>query len=138
MRLGKRLGFGTGGDRSELVTIEGQGGGRSTPSYSNVVSNRGKEPSWNKLQNSMENETKTTSTQKLEGSKPHEKEGTHKEVRKEMKVGDSGQRMEGTATMGPFKPKSNIKLRVVLNDPSLQAHRDHMATYVVMCKFMSI
>ena len=40
--------------------------------------------------------------------------------------------------MGPYKPKSNIKPRLVLNDRALQVHIDHMPTYVVICKFMGI
>jgi len=28
--------------------------------------------------------------------------------------------------------------RVVLNDPALQAHRDHMQTYAIICKFMRL
>lgn len=40
--------------------------------------------------------------------------------------------------IGVYKPKSTIICRVVLSDPTLQVHRDHMAEYVVICKFMGI
>lgn len=46
--------------------------------------------------------------------------------------------MENISTTGPCKPNSNIKPRVVLNDPALQVHIDHMETYAVICKFMGI
>jgi len=39
---------------------------------------------------------------------------------------------------GPCKPKAEVTPRVVLNDPSLQAHMDHMRTYVIICKFMGL
>ena len=67
--------------------MEGHGGGSSTPSYSNIVSNRGREKSLNNLWNSTEDETKTTGTHKPKSSKSHEKEGTHKEAQKETKAG---------------------------------------------------
>lgn len=86
----------------------------------------------------MEKETNTTETQVSEGSGPQEVNGTHEGARVEAKLGDRGQRSKSKATMGPFKPKYNIKPRVVLNDPALQEHRDHMATYAVICKFMGI
>ena len=92
----------------------------------------------NKPQNSSENKTKISNTQKAEGSKPHEKEGTHEEVQQEEKIEDIGQGSENIAKMGPYKPKSNIKLQVILNDPALLEHRDHMTTYAIICKFMGI
>jgi len=39
---------------------------------------------------------------------------------------------------GLYKPKSTITSQVVLSDPTLQVHRDHMTTYAVICKFMGI
>jgi len=39
---------------------------------------------------------------------------------------------------GPCKPKAKITPRVVLNDPALQAYRDHMQTYAIICKFMAL
>lgn len=40
--------------------------------------------------------------------------------------------------MGPCKPKSEVTPRVVLNDPVLQAHREHMSLYAIICKFMEV
>lgn len=34
---------------------------------------------------------------------------------------------------GSCKPETATKLRVVLYDPALQEHRDHMTTYVIIC-----
>jgi len=132
------LGFETWDDRSKLVTMEGQGGGSCIPSYSNVVSNKSRGTGPNKQKNMKEKETRTSNTQEPEGSKPHEEEGTHEGIREGKKVGDNGQRLESRSTMRPCKPKFNIKAWGILNDPSLREHKDHMATYVVICKFMGI
>ena len=40
--------------------------------------------------------------------------------------------------MGPCKPKTITKPRVILNDPTLQEHKDHMENYAIICKFMGI
>lgn len=42
------------------------------------------------------------------------------------------------STTGVCKPKSTIIHWVVLSDPALQVHRDHMAEYTVIYKFMGI
>ena len=42
------------------------------------------------------------------------------------------------AHMGPCKPKAAVIPRIILNDPALQAHRDHMQTYAIICKFMGL
>lgn len=36
------------------------------------------------------------------------------------------------AQIGPRKPKAIVTHTVVLNEPSLQAHRDHMQTYAII------
>lgn len=46
--------------------------------------------------------------------------------------------MNNKAQKGPCKPKAEVTPRVVLNDPALQAHRDHMRTYAIICKFMAV
>ena len=39
---------------------------------------------------------------------------------------------------GPCRPKMEITSRVVLTDPVLQEHREHMGTYAIIYKFMGI
>lgn len=69
--------------------MDGHGRESSTPSYSNVVSNGSKEMNLSNFLKPTEAETKTISTQKPESSKSLEKEGTHKEVRRETKSRDN-------------------------------------------------
>ena len=46
--------------------------------------------------------------------------------------------MNNKAQKGPCKPKVEVTPRVVLNDPSLQVHRDHILTYAIICEFMGL
>lgn len=59
--------------------MEAQGGGSSTPSYSNVVSNRGRGGYKNKPPQPFEFKTKKTEIQKAEGNKTHANQGAHEE-----------------------------------------------------------
>lgn len=106
--------------------------------YNNVVSNRGRAGKKNKPLHSLEDTTKNIETQKAEGNNTHAEQGTHEEDRQEEKAEDRGQGTENRTKMGLCKPKTNTKPRVILNDPALQEHRDHMANYAIMCKFMGI
>ena len=118
--------------------MEAQGGGSSTPSYSNVVANRGRGGNNNKPPQPLEVKTKNTETQKVEGSETHADQGAHEEDCREEKEEDRDQGSEKRAKMGLYKPKTITKPRGILNDPTLQAHRDHMANYAIICKFMGI
>jgi len=69
--------------------MEGLGGGSSTPSYSNMVSNRSKKASLNNFWIPTKAKTKTTRTHKPRRNNSHEEEGTHKEARKELNPGDN-------------------------------------------------
>jgi len=118
--------------------MEVQGGGSSTPSYINVVSNKGRAGKKNNPLHSSEDTTKNTETQKVEGSNTHAEKGTHKEDKQEEKAQDRGQGTENRTKMGPCKPKTNTKSWVILKDPALQEHMDHMENYAIICKFMGI
>ena len=43
-----------------------------------------------------------------------------------------------SSSNGVCKPKKTNNLRVVINDPEIQAYREHMAEHAVICKFMGI
>ena len=48
------------------------------------------------------------------------------------------QRTKDKNKKGPCKPKAKITPKVILNDPALQAYREHMWTYVIIYKFMGL
>lgn len=64
--------------------------------------------------------------------------GPTRKTDKEEKAEDKGQGTQNRTKMGHCKPKTNTKLRVILNDLALQEHRDHMENYAIICKFMGI
>lgn len=65
-----------------------------------------------------------------------EQEGIKSRENNSTKNKEQGEKTK--AQKGPCKPKAEVTRRVVLNDPSLQAYRDHMRTYVIICKFMGV
>ena len=55
--------------------------------------------------------------------------------------------MEGETSANPnktsmnnnaCKPKKTDNLRVIINDPEIQAYREHMAEHAIICKFMGV
>ena len=59
-------------------------------------------------------------------------------ITKEKEEKDKERGAKNKAQKGPCKPKAEVTPRVVLNDPALQAHRDHMRTYAIICKFVGL
>ena len=122
--------------REYQASMETRGGGSYTPSYSYMVENRGRGGKKNKPPQPLEVKTQDTETQKAEGSKTNVDQGAHEEDYRGEKEEDKDQGSENRAKMGPCKAKTTTKPRVILNDPALLAHRDHMANYAIICKFM--
>ena len=65
---------------------------------------------------------------------PKQKRTTTKRTKEEDKSLGSRDKKQ----KGPCKPKAEITPRVILNDPALQEHREHMGTYAIICKFMGL
>lgn len=76
---------------------------------------------------------KRNSEEEQDGTKSRENKSTkeNEEEHKEHGIKDKAQKE-------PCKPKATITPRLVLNDPTLQAHGDHMQTYAIICKFMGL
>jgi len=70
-------------NRGLLVTMEGRGGGSSTPSYSHVVMNKNKEAGSNHFKKPMEAGMERICTEKPENNSSPKKEKNHEEVRGE-------------------------------------------------------
>jgi len=66
------------------------------------------------------------------------KEDTQEGVRREKRIEEDNLNANTRDWTGPCKPKATITPQVVLNDPMLQAHREHMETYAVLCKFIGL
>jgi len=111
--------------------MENHRGGSSTPSYKEAVANKSK-----KLPENARvpvEEGRKNMEEEIEGTKLKENNGTKDKEEDGKKRGAKDKRQKG-----PCKPKVEITPRVVLNDLALQTHRDHMRTYAIICKFMSL
>jgi len=106
-------------------------GGSSTPSYKEAMANKGKMPP-EKGKDDVE-EGRKNKEEELESTKSKEKDGT-----KEKEENDKIQGTKDKNQKSQCKPIAEITPRVVLNDPVLQEHRDHMQTYAIICKFMGL
>ena len=111
--------------------MDGCKGGSSTPSYSEVVVNNSKTPPYSGRGNTMEGGKNRE--EETESNKEKENDGT-----KDKEENDKKQGTKDRIQKGPCKPKAEITPRVILNNPELQAHREHMQTYAIICKFMGL
>ena len=87
----------------------------------------------------LENDSVTNKERKR--NMEEEKEGTKTKKNNDTKDKEEEDKMQGykdKKPKGPCKPKVEITPRVVLNDLALQAHKDHMRTFVIICKFMGL
>lgn len=60
------------------------------------------------------------------------------EVKQEKRIGGGNQTADTKNQTGPCKLRATITPLVMLSDLSLQAHREHMENYEVICKFMGL
>jgi len=111
--------------------MEGHREGSSTPSYKDAVARKGKSPLGN-VRGSVEEE-KRNNKKETDGARPKENGST-----KDKEEEDKSQGTTNNKQKGPWRPKMEITLRVVLNDLALQGHREHMGTYAIICKFMGL
>lgn len=118
-----------------LVTMAGRGGGSFAPFYSQIAANRNKETDLHRFKKTTEGTTEDTNTRNI---KPHEHRVNLEEDSREKRKEGSSQKAAPLRATGIYKPKSTITLQVVLSDPTLQLHRDHMAEHAIICKFMGI
>lgn len=121
-----------------LVTMAGRRGGSSSPSYSQVVAERSNGTGSHSFKKPTEVAIEATNTEKSENIRPHGQEENHKEASKEKRTEVSSKKVSPMSKTGVCKPKLTTIPRVILSDLALQVHRDHMAEYAVICKFMGI
>lgn len=111
--------------------MESGKGGSSTRSYKDAVSSRSISPTRNSKDGmnyrNRDNEKETDGTRTKENNSTKEKEEEYKNF------GSRDKKQKG-----PCKPKAEITPQVILNDPALQEHMEHMGTYAIICKFMGL
>jgi hypothetical protein len=117
--------------------MSSKAGGKGTPSYKQVVVDRGKGPS---------NGVFKASVTRTPGSDPgkhqersRDKNETMEEVAKETQnEAQETAKANGTEGRNPCKPKTTMIPKVVLEDPQTQLYKDQMKTHVLICKFMGL
>lgn len=111
------------------------GGGSSAPSYNHIVANKNKETDLHHFKKPTEGITEDNNTEKI---KTHKQRANHEEDSREKRKEGSSQKDAPLRATGGCKPKSTITPWVVLSDPVLQVHRDHMTEHAIICKFMGM
>lgn len=111
--------------------MKGGKGGSSTPSYKEVVASRGKKP----LETVREvGVAREQSTEKGTGEPIEKGQYSTNGIEGEDKI----QGTKDKKSKGRCKPKTDTTPKVILNNSELQAHREHMGTYAIICKFMRL
>ena len=114
-----------------------KGGGNGTPSYKQVVVERGEGP------RSVGFKAPMTSTSRSEPKKSQERnqrksDGMGEEARETQNVVQETTSPNGAKGRNPCKPKTTMIPKVILEDPQTQLYKDQMKTHVLICKFMGL
>ena len=112
-----------------LVTMAGRGGGSFSLSYSQIIVKKSKGTSLNRFKKPPEMITVDTNIGNI---KPHGDKSNHEEDSREKRKEGASQKAAPMNATGVCKPKSTIIPWVVLSDPALQVHREHMAEHTVI------
>jgi len=86
----------------------------------------------------MEAGTRSINIEKKKNIRSAEQEENHEEFKRDKITGGGNQRFEHKNMTRLCKPRSAITPQVVLIDPMLRVHRDHIAAYAIICKCMRI
>lgn len=113
--------------------MAGRGGGNCSPSYNQIVANRNKETNLHRFKKSTKGITEDPNTGNI---KPHEQRENHEEDSMEKRKEGSSRKDAPLRVIEGYKPKSTNTPWVILSDPVLQVHRDHIVTHAIICKFM--
>jgi hypothetical protein len=114
-----------------------KGGGKGTPSYKQVVVDRGKGPRGVFFKAPM---TGTSGSDPEKGQERNQgksecMEEEARETQSETQDTTKTNRAEGR---NPCKPKTTMIPKVILEDPQMQLYRDQMKAHALICKFMGL
>jgi len=118
--------------------MAGRAGGIAAPSYSQVITEGSKDNGKQHFKKPLEKVSEASSKGTLGRNRLQELEGDQLETNKEKENGGSNGKPNSIRMTGICQPKSSIIPRVILRNPALQAHRDHMTEHAIICKFMGL
>ena len=114
-----------------------KGGGKGTPSYKQVVVDKGEGPRGAAF------EAPVTGTSGSDPEKGQERnqgksECMGEEARETQSEAQDTAKPNGAEGRNPCKPKTTMIPKVILDDPQMELYRDQMKMHALMCKFMDL
>jgi hypothetical protein len=122
---------------SAATSMVTKGGGNATPSYKQVVVDRGKGPRGGGFKEPLTGTSGSGSEKNQEGNQEksdHMGEGA-REAQNDVQATTNPSGAEGH---NPCKPKTTLIPKVILEDPQTQLFQDQMKTHALICKFMGL
>jgi hypothetical protein len=114
-----------------------KGGGNGTPSYKQVVVDRGKGPRGVIFKAPMTS-TSISKLEKSQESNERKSNGMGEEARETQNDVQETTSPNGAEGHKSCKPKTTMIPKVILEDPQTQIYRDQMKTHVLIFKFMGL
>jgi hypothetical protein len=114
-----------------------KGGGSGTPSYKQVVVDRGKGPRGVGFKEPLTS-TSGSGSEKNQESNQEKRDRMGEEARETQKDVQEPMNPSGVDGRNPCKPKTTLIPKVILEDPQTQLYRDQMKTHALICKFMGL
>jgi hypothetical protein len=114
-----------------------RGGGSGTPSYKQVVVDRGKSPRGVGFKEPLTG-TSGSGPEHHKEDNQGKKERVGEETREARSSTPETTNPSGGGGNNPCKPKTTLIPKVILEDPQTQLFRDQMKTHALICKFMGL
>jgi hypothetical protein len=112
-----------------------QRGGSGTPSYKQVVVDKGKGPRGVGFKEPLTDTSRSGSKKNQEGNQ-EKSDRVGEEAREAHNDAQEMTNPSGVDGRNPCKPKTILIPKVILEDPQTQLFRDKMKTHALICKFM--
>jgi hypothetical protein len=114
-----------------------KGGGNGTPSYKQVVVDRGKGPRGVGFKEPVTS-TSGSGPEKNQESNQEKRDRMGEEARETQNDAQEPANPNGVEGRNPCKPKTTLIPKVILEDPQTQLFRDQMKMHALICKFMGL
>jgi hypothetical protein len=120
-----------------MTNMVTRGGGSGTPSYKQVVVDRGKGPRNVGFKEPLTG-TSGSGTENNQEVNQGKSDRVGEEAREARNSTPEMDNPSGVGGHNPCKPKTTLIPKVILEDPQTQLFRDQMKTHALICKFMGL
>jgi hypothetical protein len=114
-----------------------KGGSTGTPSYKQVVVDRGKTPRGIGFKEPVTS-TSGPGSEKNQESNQEKRDRMVEEARETQNDAQEPGNPNGAEGRNPCKPKTTLIPKVILEDTQMQLFRDQMKTHALICKFIGL